>query len=106
MIEVKKNDFMRAVYYHNLDVKYSCNISNGICHGQWRLGYNVVCKQTSFTSFANKHNEETLVNEYFKARYIDTTPDNAFHCRTCGRVETCCHVHYDVERFCGKWIAE
>ena len=104
MVAINHNDFMRAIYYHKLNVTYDCCFKNGACHGTWKLGIEVVCKDV--LAIPPNRDGDDLVTEAFKKRYIDTTPDNAFRCRTCARINTCGHVHSDVDRFCGGWIDE
>ena len=104
MVAINHNDFMRAVYYHKLNVTYDCCWKDGACHGTWKLGYDVVCKEV--LRIPPNRDECDSVTEAFKKRYIDTTPDKAFRCRTCALINTCGHVHSDVDRFCGSWTDE
>lgn len=104
MIEVEYIDFSRAIYHHRLNVTYSCNWIDDVCHGVWKLGYTIVCKQ-NHGKFPN-NTIQTLVSDEFKKRYIDTTPDEAFRCRTCCRINKCSIVRSNKEDFCCVWTQD
>lgn len=100
MIQIQHLDFMRAVYFHRLDVKYKC-VENGHNGGksQWTLGYDCVCEET----FKSGINPTTYVTEKFKESYIDTTPSEVFHCRTCSQKESCDIIRKNLDEFCNIW---
>lgn len=103
MIEIQRNDFMRAVYYHKLNTTYSCSFSQDYIKGKWTLGHEIVCiEKDGRNGFNSLH--ETFVSESFKNRYVDTTPNDAYRCRSCSKLCSCKIVRSDKERFCNNWI--
>lgn len=102
MTEIQKKDFIRAVYYHKLNISYNCSLGHDFIHGRWTLGSDVVCKENEGRGFNSLR--ETFVTESFKNRYIDTTPNDAYRCRSCSNLCSCKIVRSDKEEFCGNWI--
>ena len=104
MIQIQHLDFMRAVLFHKLDVRYSCdNISRTGGCGHYTLGYDRVCEET-FDGFGGKQRTETtMVTESFKKQYIDTLPEDAVRCRSCSKRVGCDIIRLNLDEHCNVW---
>lgn len=103
MTEVKKNDFMRAVYYHRLDVRPSSGVAKEGCTTEFTLGTDLVCRVVTITDYANGDKVTTHVSDWFKKKYMDTTPNVAYRCKTCALRHDCKIIRTDTDEFCNLW---
>ncbi|MBQ3679809.1 MAG: hypothetical protein IJP79_07285 [Paludibacteraceae bacterium] len=101
MTEAQHYEFMRAVYYHKLNVFYNAYLK---C-GEYRLGSAGVIARVEIEDYRIKYSR-TLVDERFKAQYMDTTPDNVWRCRTCIKQKNCDIIRENKEEFCALWKSE
>lgn len=101
MIQVSKDEFMRAVCYHKLNVNYRCAWADEKVHGIWTISHEIVCEQTEILSRIKIVN----VTKVFKEKYIDTTPDPVWHCRTCLKLPNCEIARDNKYEFCTGWLA-
>lgn len=104
MIEVKSYELGRALYFHKLNVSYTCDwVKPTECHGKFSMGYETIATEVHIIDYAKGDKKTTMVSERFKSKYIDTVPDNAWRCRTCSLNSGCKIIRGDQNDFCTGW---
>ena len=104
-VTIKKNDFMRAVYFHKLNVHSTSHFHGKSLDIEWQLGDMswVATWHTDNISTGIKTDYTCICSQNFYKTYVLTTPANAYHCATCKKRGQCKFEREDAERFCFGW---
>jgi hypothetical protein len=103
-VAIKKNDFMRAVYFHKLNVHCTSYFHGNSLDTDWKLNGEWVATTHVDNFEIGIMTDETCEcsQEFYKA-YVLTTPDDMYHCATCKYRGHCNFEREDTEEFCFGW---
>ena len=116
MREITRLELMRAVYWHKLNAKNNGRIippsnpdgeiiteHSWYLDQDWQHPFATTRHPDCLTSEERKRKITCRCTESFYEKYVRTTPDKAYHCRTCAFRGECPIEREDKEEFCNNW---